>query len=127
MREVLRSKIHRAWVTGANPDYIGSVIIDRALMDRVDLWEYEKVLICNVTNGQRWETYALPGEVGSGTVSVQGAGARLCMEGDCLIILSFEITDEPIEPKMILVDQDNKFVEYIEGVKEEEKYDWTLF
>lgn len=120
MRIVLRSKIHRAWVTGANPDYIGSVIIDQALLDRVDMWEHEKVLICNVTNGQRWETYALPGEWGSGEVSVQGAGARLCMEGDCLIILSFEATDVPIDPKMILVDRNNKFVEYIEGAKYEQ-------
>ena len=81
---------------------IGSVIIDAALMDKVDLWEYEKVLICNVTNGQRWETYTLPGEWGSGEVSVQGAGDLLCNEGDCLIILSFEASEEPIKPQMIL-------------------------
>ncbi len=116
MREVLRSKIHRAWVTGANADYIGSVIIDQALMDKVDLWEYEKVLICDVDNGNRWETYVLPGEAGSGTISVQGAGAKLCEKGDCLIILSFEVSPDPIEPKMILVDENNRFVEYLEGV-----------
>ena len=120
MRIVLRSKIHRAYVTGANLDYIGSVILDRELMEKVDLWEFEKVLICNATNGNRWETYALPGERGSGTVSVQGAGARLCEKGDCLIILSFEATDVPIDPKMILVDQNNHFVEYIEGAMDEE-------
>ena len=79
MRSVLKSKIHRAWVTEANPDYIGSVVIDRALMKKVDLWDYEKVVLCNVTNGQRWETYVLPGIEGSGEVSVQGAGARLCV------------------------------------------------
>ena len=83
MRNVLRSKIHRAYVTDANADYIGSVIIDRALMEKVDLWAFEKVLICDVTNGNRWETYALPGERGSGTVSVQGAGAKLCEKDDC--------------------------------------------
>ncbi len=121
MREVLRSKIHRAWVTDSNPDYIGSVIIDQALMDKVDLWEYEKVLICDVTNGNRWETYVLPGEYASGTVSVQGAGAKLCQKGDCLIILSFEVSEDPIEPKMILVDQDNSFVEYLEGIKHAEQ------
>ena len=120
MRNVLRSKIHRAFVTGANPDYIGSVIIDQELMVKVDLWEYEKVLICDVNNGNRWETYVLPGEPGSGTVAVQGAGAKLCQVDDCLIILSFEITEEPIEPKMILVDRQNKFVEYIEGAMYEE-------
>ena len=115
MREVLRSKIHRAYVTGADPDYIGSIIIDRALMEKVDLWDFEKVLICDVTNGNRWETYVLPGAYGSGNVSVQGAGAKLCEIGDCLIILSFEVSDEPIEPKMILVDQDNRFIEFLEG------------
>ena len=116
MREVLRSKIHRAYVTGADPDYIGSIIIDRSLMEKVDLWDFEKVLICDVTNGNRWETYVLPGEADSGIVSVQGAGAKLCQKGDCLIILSFEVSDEPVEPKMILVNQDNQFVEYLEGV-----------
>ena len=120
MRTVLRSKIHRAWVTDANPDYIGSILIDEDLMDKIDLWTFEKVLVCDVTNGNRWETYALPGERGSGTVSVQGAGAKLCEKDDCLIILSFEVSDAPIEPKMILVDRQNQFVEYIEGAMYEE-------
>ena len=115
MRNVLRSKIHRAYITDANPDYIGSVIIDRELMEKVDLWEFEKVMICDVTNGNRWETYVLPGDRGSGTVSVQGAGAKLCQIDDCVIILSFEVSDVPIEPKMILVNRENEFVEYIEG------------
>jgi aspartate 1-decarboxylase len=120
MRNVLRSKIHRAYITDANPDYIGSVIIDRELMEKIDLWEYEKVMICDVTNGNRWETYVLPGDRGSGTVSVQGAGAKLCQIDDCVIILSFEVSDEPIEPKMILVNRENQFVEYIEGAMYEE-------
>lgn len=113
MRTVLRSKIHRAWVTDNNPDYVGSVVIDRSLMKKADLWEFEKVMICNATNGERWETYVLPGPEGSGEVSVQGAGARLCMKGDCLIILAFEVTDVPVEPRMILVDKNNHFVEYV--------------
>jgi aspartate 1-decarboxylase len=120
MKSLLRSKIHRAYVTDADPDYIGSIIIDLELMAKADLWEYEKVLICDVTNGNRWETYVLPGERGSGTVSVQGAGAKLCQKGDCVIILAFELTDEPIEPKMILVNEQNQFVEYLEGVKDAE-------
>jgi aspartate 1-decarboxylase len=120
MRNVLRSKIHRAYITDANTEYIGSIIVDRELMEKVDLWEFEKVLICDVTNGNRWETYVLPGERGSGTVSVQGAGAKLCQKGDCVIILSFEVSDKPIEPKMILVDEQNQFVEYIEGAMYEE-------
>ncbi len=120
MRNVLRSKIHRAFITDANPDYVGSVIIDRELMEKIDLWEYEKVMICDVTNGNRWETYVLPGDRGSGTVSVQGAGAKLCQIDDCVIILSFEVSEEPIEPKMILVNRENQFVEYIEGAMYEE-------
>jgi len=120
MRNVLRSKIHRAYITDANPDYVGSVIIDRELMEKIDLWEFEKVMICDVTNGNRWETYVLPGDRGSGTVSVQGAGAKLCQIDDCVIILSFEVSDVPIEPKMILVNRENEFVEYIEGAMYEE-------
>ena len=120
MRNVLRSKIHRAYITDANPDYVGSVIIDRELMEKVDLWEFEKVMICDVTNGNRWETYVLPGDRGSGTVSVQGAGAKLCQIDDCVIILSFEVSDVPIDPKMILVNHENEFVEYIEGAMYEE-------
>ena len=118
MRIVLRSKIHRAYVTDNNQNYIGSVVIDRDLMDKTDMWEYEKVLICDVTNGNRWETYVLPGERGSGEVSVQGAGAKLCDKGDCVIILTFEASEVPIAPKMILVDRQNRFVEYLEGASE---------
>ena len=113
MRFVLKSKIHRAWVTDNNPDYIGSVAIDRLLMQKADLWEYEKVQICNVNNGERWETYVLEGEAGKGEVSVQGPGARLCMKGDCLIILAYEATREPIVPKTLLVDEQNRFVEFL--------------
>ncbi len=117
MREILRSKIHRAWVTDANPDYVGSILIDEDLMDRVDLWGFEKVLVCDITNGNRFETYTIPGERGSGVIAVQGAAARLTAEGNCLIIMSFEVTDQRPDPQMILVDHDNQFVEYLEGVK----------
>ena len=117
MREVLRSKIHRAWVTEANPDYVGSIVIDEALMEKVDMWDFEKVLICDVTNGNRFETYVIPGERGRGDIAVQGAAARLTAMGNCLIIMSFEVTETPIDPQMILVDEKNDFVEYLEGVK----------
>ncbi len=120
MRNVLRSKIHRAYVTSTDADYIGSIIIDRELMDRADLWEYEKVLICDINNGNRWETYVLPGDRGSGRVSMQGAAAKLCDVGDCVIIMAFDVTDRPVDPKMILVDRDNRFVEYLGGVPVEE-------
>jgi len=117
MREVLRSKIHRAWVTEANPDYVGSIVIDEALMEKVDMWDFEKVLVCDVTNGNRFETYVIPGERGRGDIAVQGAAARLTAEGNCLIIMSFEVTESPIDPQMILVDEQNEFVEYLEGAK----------
>lgn len=117
MREVLRSKIHRAWVTEANPDYVGSIVIDEALMEKVDLWDNEKVLVCDVDNGSRFETYVIPGPRGKGDIAVQGAAARLTGEGHCLIIMSFEITDTPIEPKMILVDGANRFKEYLGAIK----------
>ena len=121
MREVLRSKIHRAYVSDRNEDYVGSIVIDQALMEKVDLWEFEKVLICDINNGNRFETYVLPGPYGEGDISVQGAAAKLVDEGDCVIILSFEVTDEPVEPKMILVDRQNRFVEYLGGVQEPQK------
>ena len=69
------------------------------------------------TNGNRFETYAIAGERGSGVCSVQGAAARLSAKGNCLIIMSFEETDVPIDPQMILVDEENRFVEYLEGSK----------
>ena len=117
MRTLLKSKIHRAFVTDANPDYVGSILIDEELMERTDIWNFEKVLICDVTNGNRFDTYAIPGERGSGVVAVQGAAARLVETGDCLIIMAFDLTDKPVEPKMILVDDKNNFVEYLEGAK----------
>ena len=77
-------------------------------MAKVDLIQYEKVLVCDVTNGNRWETYVLEG--GAGKVEVQGAAANLCKPGDIVIIMSFEITDKEPKPKMIFVDDKNAFV-----------------
>ena len=115
MREILRSKIHRCWITGANLGYVGSIIIDRDLLDMSDILPFEKVQVVNCSNGQRFETYALPGERGSGIISIQGAAARLCQIGDCAIIMAFEVTDREVEQRMILVDENNKFLEWIEG------------
>ena len=113
LRVLLRSKIHRAFITECNEDYIGSILIDGELMERVDLWEYEKVLICDITNGNRFETYAIAGDRGSGVMSVQGAAAKLVDKGDCIIVMSFDVSEDPIDPKMILVNEDNEFVEYL--------------
>ena len=111
MREILKSKIHRAYLTGTNPDYVGSIIIDKSLMEKASLIQYEKVLVCDVTNGNRWETYVIEGD--SGKIEVQGAGANLCKKGDIVIILSFEVTDKKPNPKMILVNEKNKFVRFL--------------
>ena len=115
MRQVMRSKIHKAVVTEANLEYIGSITIDEGLMEKADLWEGEKVLVVSNTSGARLETYVIKGERGSGTICMNGAAAHLIQSGDEIIIIAFEITDAPIEPKAILVDKENRFVEYLTG------------
>ena len=111
MRSLLKSKIHRARVTEADLDYIGSITIDKELMKLVDIWPGEKVLVADLTNGNRLETYAMPGP--EGVVCMNGAAAHKVCKGDTIIIMSFAVTDRQIDPKQILVDDDNKFVKYI--------------
>ncbi|QDV06884.1 Aspartate 1-decarboxylase precursor [Planctomycetes bacterium Poly30] len=114
MRQFLRAKIHRATVTEANLEYIGSVTIDSELMERVDIAPYERVLIVDNTNGSRLETYAIPGPAGSGVVCINGAAAHLVREGDQVILMAFGYGDQPEAPKQILVDDENRFVREIE-------------
>ena len=113
MRWVLRSKIHKAVVTEADLHYIGSITIDQDLIDKCGLWPGERVLVVDNTNGARLETYVLSGESGSGVICMNGAAAHLIHVGDELIIMGFELTDSPIQPKSILVDSNNAFVEFI--------------
>jgi aspartate 1-decarboxylase len=108
MRSVLRGKIHRAVVTQADPDYVGSIMVDQALLDDADIWPGERVLISDVNNGARFETYTVSGEAGSGVICVNGAAARLVRVGDKVIIMAFELTDHPIEPRIVLVDEQNR-------------------
>jgi aspartate 1-decarboxylase len=110
LRVICKSKIHHAMVTGADLEYIGSVGIDGELMRRTDIVEGEQVSLWNVNNGQRIETYAIPLPEGSCEVIVNGAAARHFQAGDRVIIVAFCLTDEPIVPKMIVVDQKNRFV-----------------
>lgn len=117
MRILMRSKIHRATVTNCDEDYIGSIVIDQNLMDRSDIWEHEKVLVCDIDNGNRFETYAISGARGSGIVSVQGAAAKLTSPGNKVIIMAFEVTEKPVEPRAVLVNRNNEFVEYLSGVE----------
>lgn len=91
--EVLKSKVHRVKVTEANADYIGSITIDEDLMEAANLIENEKVLVADITNGNRFETYALKGARGSGVICLNGATARLVEIGDLLIIMSFARMD----------------------------------
>jgi aspartate 1-decarboxylase len=110
MRWVLRSKIHKATVTDANVAYVGSITIDEALIERVGLWPGEKVLVVSNTSGARLETYVIAGERDSGVINMNGAAAHLIKRGEEIIIIGFELTERPIVPRQILVDQDNRFV-----------------
>ena len=107
---MLKSKIHRATVTGADVNYIGSITIDRDLIERVGLLPNELVHVWNVDNGQRFETYVIAAEAGSGQIIVNGAAAHRVEKGHKVIIAAFCLTDEPITPKVILVDERNRYV-----------------
>ncbi len=113
MRWVLSSKIHKAIVTQADLDYIGSITIDEDLIEKSGLWPGEKVLVVSNTSGARVDTYVIRGERGSGVICMNGAAAHLIKTGEEIIIMGFELTEKPIEPKVILVDQHNKFVRYL--------------
>jgi aspartate 1-decarboxylase len=113
MRSILRSKIHKATVTEADLSYIGSITVDEALVEKVGLWPGEKVLVVSNTSGARLETYIIVGERDSGIICVNGAAAHLIKKGEEIIIIGFELTDEPIESKCILVDESNKFVKFL--------------
>jgi len=110
MRCLLRAKIHRAMVTEANPEYVGSITIDDDLLQKVDIWPGEKVLVADVDNGARFETYAVSGKAGSGIICVNGSAAKSVRKGDKVIIMAFEYTDLPIAAKVALVDEKNRFL-----------------
>jgi len=111
LREILKSKIHRATVTDANLNYTGSITIDPVLMRLADIREYEKVHVVNINNGARFETYAILGKPESGEVCVNGAAARLVHVGDIVIIMTFAHLDdremESHSPKVLKVDAKN--------------------
>jgi aspartate 1-decarboxylase len=113
MRFVLSSKIHKATVTEAALSYIGSISIDKSLMELVGLWPGERVLIVSNTSGARLETYTIEVAAGSGTICMNGACSHLIKVGEEIIIMGFELSDKPIAPRSILVDAKNKFVKYL--------------
>ncbi|MEX2465964.1 MAG: aspartate 1-decarboxylase [Gemmatimonadota bacterium] len=110
MRFLLRSKIHQAVVTGASVDYVGSIAIDLDLVERAGFMVGEKVLVVSNTSGARLETYIIEGPRGSGAVEMNGAAAHLIQKGEEIIVMGFELTDEPVEQKLVLVNKQNRFV-----------------
>lgn len=115
MRTMLKSKIHRATVTQADLHYVGSITIDRDLMEAADILPYEQVHVLDVDNGSRLETYAIEGERGAGEICINGAAARLISPGDIVLILCYQALPEEearrVAPKIIHVDRANRVVE----------------
>ncbi len=109
-RRMMRSKIHRATVTDANLHYVGSITIDRALMEQADILEWEQVAVVDVDNGARLETYAVPGDAGE--ICLNGAAARLVQPGDRIIVIAYGDFDEAelerFEPRIVHVDRANR-------------------
>jgi aspartate 1-decarboxylase len=110
-RTMMKSKIHRATVTDADLNYVGSITLDRSLMDAAELLEYEQVQVVDIDNGARFETYVIEGPLGSGTVCLNGAAARLVQRGDKVIVISYGSYDEvevrEHRPVIVLVDESN--------------------
>ncbi|MGI8315334.1 aspartate 1-decarboxylase [Halobacillus mangrovi] len=117
-RTMMKSKIHRARVTEANLNYVGSITIDQNLMDQVGILPHEKVQIVNNNNGARLETYVIAGERGSGVVCLNGAAARLVQPDDVVIIVSYAMLSEDeladFKPKIALMGENNKVEEIVE-------------
>lgn len=120
-RTLLKSKIHRATVTEANLAYEGSLTIDAHLMRAADILPYEMVHVFNVANGERFQTYAMEGEAGSGVICLNGAAARKGQVGDLLIIATFAVYEAEEarrhQPKIVLVDSSNRIKEHLAVTK----------
>ena len=114
-RTMCKGKIHRATVTQANLNYVGSITIDVDLLEAADIYPYEKVQVVNINNGSRLETYTIAGARGSGVICLNGAAARHAAEGDIVIIISYGQYDEEeirsLEPRLVFVDADNCITE----------------
>ena len=114
-RHVFKSKIHRATVTEASLHYVGSITIDEDLMDAADIFINEKVQVVDIDNGARLETYAIPGQRGSGVICLNGAAARLVHAGDKVIIMTYAIVEEEEaktwKPTVVFVDTENRMVD----------------
>jgi aspartate 1-decarboxylase len=111
---MLKSKIHRAMVTGSDLHYVGSITIDQDLLDAADIREHEQVHVVDVDNGARFETYTISGERGSGEICINGAAARLVHTGDTVIVISYaEYSEQELEsyqPRVVHVNRDNEII-----------------
>lgn len=118
LRTLMKGKLHRARVTEANLNYVGSITIDQALMEAIDLLPHEKVQIVNNNNGARLETYVIPGERNSGMICLNGAASRLVQPDDIVIIVSYAlVTDEELpnfKPKVALLNEDNVITDMLD-------------
>ena len=121
-RTMLKSKIHRATVTGSDLNYVGSITVDADLLEAADILEHELVHVLDIDNGNRFETYTIAGAAGSGEVTVNGAAARLVHEGDKVIVVSYAEYDEAelerYEPVVVHVDAGNRIVTVDDAVGE---------
>jgi len=113
MRWILRSKIHKARITDANPAYVGSITLDEELMEKAGLLPGEKVLVASNSSGARLETYVMAGERGSGVVCMNGAAALCIGKGEEVIVMGFELSDRPVKALNVLVDGGNRFLRYL--------------
>jgi aspartate 1-decarboxylase len=116
-RQMLKAKLHKATITEANLNYEGSLTIDRNLLDSVGIIPFERVKVYNINNGERFDTYAIEGEPGSGIIGLNGAAARKGLIGDLIIIVTFGFYDENelagYHPYIALLDQNNKIKEML--------------
>lgn len=110
LRELLKSKLHRAVITDSNVEYEGSIEIDQDMMDAVGLIADEKVLVASITSGNRLETYAQPGERGSKRIIINGGAAHRIKEGELVAIMAFGYSEEPITPKKALLNEQNEII-----------------
>ena len=121
-RTMLKSKIHRATVTGSDLHYVGSITVDRDLLEAADILEHELVHVLDVDNGARFETYTIAGEPGSGEIKINGAAARLVHTGDTVIVVSYASYDErelqSYEPKVVHVNAENGIITVDDAVAE---------
>ncbi len=121
-RTMLKSKIHRARVTGSDLHYVGSITIDRDLLEAADMREHEMVHVLDIDNGQRFETYTIAAERGSGEMTINGAAARLVHTGDRVIVVSYasysEGELESYEPRVVHVGEGNSIVRVDDAVAE---------